>query len=319
MSKVINTRGIFFVEAPFHLFGVLESIKEYELKKYSIYIRLSGNDKQLINLVEKFFPNNKNIKYFTLANKKNSTFISYFTTLRILLFMSIWHFKYKYIFLGNFESKFLNLFKYFVPKSKIVLLDDGVKAFVIQNKFTVENNYNMFTMLHTIKPFVSQTIKYHKFEYLKFLYKINNKNIKSNEILFLGSKLCEEGILKEEPYIDIIKTILEKFALYKITYIPHRGENISKLKKILLQYNNFEIKEIDYPVEVYLLEENIIPSKVISFYSAALLSIKLLYENVEVNSILFDYSDSIYKYNIDLAYQGLEEYDIKALQGVSFV
>ena len=47
--------GIFFIEAPFQLIGAIEAIRTYKLKKYIIYIRLSGNDKQLINLVQIFF------------------------------------------------------------------------------------------------------------------------------------------------------------------------------------------------------------------------------------------------------------------------
>jgi len=321
MIKTTNENGIFFVEAPFHILGALEAIKEYQLKQYTIYVRLSGNDKQLMNVVKKFFPNDENIKYLTLQNKKNITLSAYFVTLKILLFMLIGHFKYDYVFLGNFESNFLKLFLRVVPKNKIVLLDDGIKTFFIQAGFTLENNYNIFTMLYRIKPLVNQTIRYNKFKYLKELYKIEDKShiLQKNEILFLGSKLCEEGILDEKKYMSIMHTIVELYSSYKIVYIPHRGENIDKLNSVLVRYKNLTIKEIDYPIEIYLLEEEIIPCKVLSFYSAALLTIKLLYDKIEVNSILFDYSHSCYRNNIDLAYSGLEEYNINILKEISFV
>ena len=57
----------------------------------------------------------------------------------------------------------------------------------------------------------------------------------------------------------------------------------------------------------------------VSFYSAALLTIKLLYEKTEVYSILFDYSQSCYKSKIDLAYLGLKKYNIYDLKEVAFV
>ena len=313
--------GIFFIEAPFHLLGAIEAIKTYELKKYTIYIRLSGNDNQLINIVKKFFPDDENIKYFNLQNKKNITISSYFIVLKFLLFMFVSHYKYKYVFLGNFESSFLKLFLKIIPKHKIVLLDDGIKAFFIQTDFTSDYNYNMFTMLYTIKPLMNQTIRYNKFEYLKKLYNLENKSdiLQNKEILFLGSKLCEEGILDEKKYIYIMHTIAKLYSEYKIVYIPHRGENIDKLSGILEKHKNFTKKEIDCPIEIYLLEENIIPTKVLSFYSAALLTIKLLYERTEVHSILFDYSQSCYKSKIDLAYLGLKEYNISDLKEVSFI
>ncbi|MDY0328456.1 MAG: polysialyltransferase family glycosyltransferase [Arcobacteraceae bacterium] len=311
--------GIFFIEAPFQLIGAIEAIRTYKLKKYIIYIRLSGNDKQLINLVQIFFPNDTNIRYFKLQNKQYS-FYDCLIVIRTLLFILIYKYKFEYIFLGNFESKFLNLFTYILPRNKIVLLDDGIKTFSIQERFTDKHNYNMFTILYKMHPLSNQIIRYNKFEYLKSLYDVDNKTFsKVKKILFLGSKLSEIEIIEEKVYLEIIKAIIDKFPLYQIVYVPHREENIDKLNDLFLTHENLSLQIIDMPIEIYLLENRFSYYKILSFYSAALFSIKLLFQDIEVLSIPFDYSQSVYKDNINLVLKRLDEYEIKVLDDVRTV
>lgn len=305
-------KGIFFIEAPFQLIGAYEAIDTYKIKKYKIYIRLTRNNNiQLLNLVQLLFPSDKNINFLTI-NDQDHAVIDYLVVLKYLLFISIVHFRYDYVFLGNFNSKFLNLFTLSVPRKKIVLLDDGIKTILIQNKFTNKSNYNMFTMLYKIKPLNNQVIIYNNFDRFKSLM-AGNKNIENNKIFFLGSKLPNIGLVSEDYYVYMIESILKKYENFNIVYIPHRAEDVESLSFLQRKYVNLQIKKMDYPVEIYMLENDILPHKIISFYSAALVSIKIMFPNLLVESIQLDPKIFEQYANIQLVYKNLPEYGIRVI------
>lgn len=309
-------KGLFFIEAPFQLLGAFEAIKIYHIEKYKIVIRLNGtnNDIQLINTINELFSDQREIDYIVVKSQKLS-FINYLGIIKLMLVVSVLHLQYDYCFLGNYESKFLKLITFFMPKNKFILLDDGIKTITIQDKFTDGYHCNVLTMLYKLKPLSNQIVKYHTFDRLKLLYSKNSTIQHSNrEIFFLGSKLTETFCLEEGVYLEIVKSILRKFKGFTIVYFPHRNEETKKLNILLLEFNNLRIQTIDCPIELHIVRSGLLPQRVVSLYSAALLSIKLIYPDMKVNSILFDYSKSKYAKHLLLVYKSLEDYDIKALE-----
>jgi len=311
----MKNKGLFIVEAPFQLVSAYEAIKAYKLTDYQIHIRLSQNNNMQLKNVAKilFEKDEKKISYFYIENK-NRQWKDYLTAIRYYLYSFFYRFFYHYIFIGNYESRFLYPIVKMVGKNKIVLLDDGIKGFLIYNNFSDNFSYNMFTMLNTLKPFHNQIILYNQFNRLKSFHKKNLLSKYQNDnIIFLGSKLSEASIISSDYYIKMMGKVLSIYQNFNIIYIPHRGENIQKLDNLQKDFNNFTIKEIDFPVELYILMENSIPKEVLSFYSAALLSVKSIYPEIIVKAILFDYSLSKFKNSIDLAYQNLKNYNIEII------
>ncbi|UTJ07339.1 alpha-2,8-polysialyltransferase family protein [Arcobacter roscoffensis] len=290
--------NLFIVESPLQLLSAYEAINYFGIKKYKILIRLSNskeNDNQILKLLKCLKV--KDMSYVFSLNAKNKTLLDY---LKITFFKMLFFYlnkRVKKLFLGNFESGFMKILMKNINKKKIILLDDGAKSIVIQSKFNNMNNFDFFTFFD-LDPLEGQQIYSNSFSMLK--NKIKNKE-KANFVLFLGTKLSELDIVSEEYYIRCIKEIAIYYIKTKIIYIPHREENKNKLKLLEKNISNLKIKKIDYPVELFGLNESFIPQVVASFYSTALFTMNKIY-CCNSNAFKFDYEKSIYKESIDKVY-----------------
>ncbi len=294
----MNKKSLLFIESPLQLLNAYEAVSYFNLENYSYIVRLSDNeasDKQIINLLKLLNIDKGNIKYLHIRTI-NRTLYDY---------CQLVFYKYKYlfeinidkIFIGNYESGFFNLIMKQFNRESIILLDDGAKTLSIQSNFTNSINYNLFTM-YKMKALENQSIFINS--YKKIFADRKELSIKRDEILFLGTKLSEVGIIEEKYYINLIKNICNYYADKKIIYIVHRGETKEKLNKIEIN-KNISIKQLDYPIELYGLYEKEIPFKVSSFYSTAIFTMNKIY-NLEAECFRFDYSNSEYKDAIDEVY-----------------
>ncbi len=291
-------KSLLFVESPLQLLNAYEAVSYFNLKNYSYIVRLSNNeanDKQIINLLKLLKINKTDVQYIYLRTMNRTSYD----------YSKLLFYRYKYIFvknidkifIGNYESGFFKLFIKQFSKQSIILLDDGAKTLSIQNKFTNTKNYNLFTM-YDIEALENQ--KNYINSYRQVLSKIKELSINQDEILFLGTKLSEVGIINEEYYIKLIQNICNYYSNKKIVYIIHRGESKEKLN--LVQKNkNIVIKQLDYPIELYGLYEKEMPFKVSSFYSTAILTMNKIY-NLEAECFKFNYSNSIHASAIDEVY-----------------
>jgi hypothetical protein len=289
-------KDILFVESPLQLLNALEAINSFDLEDYVLYIRYSNqtiNDKQLDRLIGIFDIKSTKMKKIHLSSK-NRNILDYMKIL--FYFLDSKFLKINRLFIGNIDSKFLSLIYKNVSKNKIIALDDGAKTIALQKKFNETDFYNLFTM-YNLKKLNNQIIYKNNYNNVKSLLK--NKD-KTENILFLGTKLNEVGIISENEYILLINKIA-KYYNKNIIYIPHRGEDEKKLNKIS-KFQNFKIKNIDYPVELYGLYEKEIPNTVASFYSTALLSMQNIY-GIQSESFYFDFSNSEHKESIDSVYE----------------
>jgi hypothetical protein len=289
-------KDILFVESPLQLLNALEAIKNFDLKNYILYVRYSKqktNDEQLDKLIKIFDVQPTILKKINLSSK-HRTFSDYIKIFFYFFYSKF--FKINRLFIGNIDSKFLSLIYKNVSKNKIIALDDGAKTIALQKKFNETDFYNLFTM-YNLKKLNNQIIYKNNYNNVKSLLK--NKD-KTENILFLGTKLNEVGIISENEYILLINKIA-KYYNKNIIYIPHRGEDEKKLNKIS-KFQNFKIKNIDYPVELYGLYEKEIPNTVASFYSTALLSMQNIY-GIQSESFYFDFSNSEHKESIESVYE----------------
>ncbi|WP_457564273.1 polysialyltransferase family glycosyltransferase [Caminibacter sp.] len=285
-------KNLIFVESPLQLINAFEAVENFDLKDYIIYIRLSGkykNDLQLKKLAG--FLKLDNVKYFNINSSNKIAGIMQF-----LLFNMKNSIKYAdKLFIGNFESKILKMIMKKIDYKELILLDDGAKTIFLHSSFK-EKPYDLFTM-YDLKPYKGQKIYKNTLQKIKNL--LTSLEIDDDTIMFIGSKLSEENIMEEKKYIEVLQKLSEKYK--NIIYVPHREESESKLKKIA-EIKNIEIKPLDYPVEFYGFYEKTIPYKAVSFYSTALITLKKLYE-IEVESLLFDYTSSKHKNAIEKVYE----------------
>lgn len=287
----------FFVESPIQLLNAYEAKCYFNIESDCLFfIRLSGverNDRQMIFLVDFF--DIKNVSY-TIMNAENKNLLDY---VKLFYYRYFYRLKnYNKIFIGNLHSGFFTVFMKKANKEKIVLLDDGSKTVGIQKQFTSSNYYNLFS-IYNLNAVAKQII--YKNDFLHVKNRLMSLQTNTNQVMFIGSKIAEIGIIEKKQYIKLMKKIADYYHDKEILYISHREESQDKLA-MLSKVHNISVVSLEYPVELYGFYENVLPYKVSSFYSTALLTMKSIYD-VQVECFRFDCSDSNYKQGIESVYK----------------
>ena len=84
-------------------------------------------------------------------------------------------------------------------------------------------------------------------------------------------------MMDREIYRQYICSVYKRFLESRVVYIPHRDETFVLENSQL--FGDIEVKEIDKPLEFFLLENCIIPKAVVGLFSSALVSINQLFHN----------------------------------------
>lgn len=188
----------------------------------------------------------------------------------------------------------------------VLLLDDGWATLLIDKK--LNNNIKLTSYRDVIKYIASnfkysygvkKNIKYftffdekilpnsfhHNFENLT--KKIELKYLDST-LYFLGSPVVEDGVFAKQRYIDIVKKYLKRSDEKNIYYLPHRREKKEKIE-LLIEDSETELLKTDIPIELYLLKNNIEPSKIASLYSTALYTLSKILKRSTIDYIKIDF------------------------------
>lgn len=298
-------KNLYIVESPLQVLNAFEAMHVFPANEHTLLVRYSDyseNDKQIKDTLKK-------LNLYTLASIKTITINgekkSVFDIIKLLFFRVFFNFKSKQftkIFLGNYGSKFMQFITPF--RSSIILLDDGAGSINVQSEFTPTKFHDWFT-LFDLDPFPSQIITPNTY---RELHKIlpNKFNQNKETVLFIGSKISETGITAEENYLHLIKKIALRFSDKKIIYVAHRGESDLKLQQ-LEKISNLKVTLLDYPIELLSIYGDITPSKIVSFYSTALITLSKIYD-VETIAFKFDYSLSEHRDAIDRVYDYYAKY-----------
>ena len=159
-------------------------------------------------------------------------------------------------------------------------------------------------MIGDLKYIPNQKIVTNKFNRLNKLLKGIHY---TNDIMLIGSKLSEVGIIEELYYTELIQEISKNHKGKNIKYISHRGEKENKISKIA-HIKNIEVIKLEYPLEFYPLYNSSLPKTIVSFYSAALVSMGKLYPEARIIAYKFDFTKYEQKEHIEKAYEYLEKH-----------
>jgi hypothetical protein len=198
----------------------------------------------------------------------------------------------------NFE--FFAVGNYFYPtyrsvsnianKKKVVVLDDGANIIsaiddLLNNR---ENNYlaefarGSFFFKELKTHYESSLLYFGIYRKLKFRETdqvlFNNRFNKDNDTerldccYFIGQKIYD-GMLSLDRYTILIKETIKELNTKQVYYIPHRMESDADIAKLT---NHFEILKPGCPIETYIMNHKKSPTIFISYYSGALLNLKLM-------------------------------------------
>ena len=328
MSKLKN---IFLIASPLQVICAYEFSTQYLADENiicPIYINgASLRNKQIKNTIEFFnFENIENIYIGNpLFNKVNQIYaVCQFIFLRIKLGGG----NYRLIF-GDFRDKTMHFSRIFFKPKEAFVIDDGFASYLAGKKYLSKSIFlpNVNKFLEIILRIICQ------YKYLKesklilfsiyselligdiFLQnnftsvkkKIKNKNKKYDENMafYVGTKLSERGALTLSDEIKILKSSL--FYIRSIgkecTYFAKR--TTSKKKLDLIESLGYKIYIPEYPLELYLMNSEYIPSLICGFGSSVFSNLPKLFPKLK--SLILQYpikvfrkQSDIYEYNMFL-------------------
>jgi len=297
MNLGIGLNNLFIVGTPLQLLNAIEAVEHFKLENNILVIvhrSLKANKVQMDSIISL----HKWKEVINIEYSKNSSILKYINLIKHLKRNS-----YKYIFIPKLEIV-PKLVIANVEKKKVFLLDDGIMTISIYENNIKNKKFNKYNFKEIRFLFFGLKIKIkdkiNLFTYFD-LKPIHGIEVIKNELTFL-KKTYLEGATKEdscvfflghpsskyiddETYYGSLLNIVKKYN-QKIVYIPHRGES-EKSKAILSAMQNqfFSVLDINMPVELYFLENKIYPSKVLAYYSTALITLNIIYKECEISFI----------------------------------
>ncbi|GAA72652.1 hypothetical protein [Pseudoalteromonas sp. BSi20439] len=282
---------IAYVDSPFQLLQMYE-LNEQRKSFCKVYIRLNGkmeNDKQLKSLVKLF--GLADYRFIRVVKGYEKAYY-YF----IFLFLSIMNTQ---IIIGDANCFLFKLLKQFLPKSKFLLLDDGVATI---NDVEINKHYSRFTIF---PDYVKDSLT-NDFKAIKKL--IGEKKVVLKHVI-VGAKFIDAGICSELSYDTALSKIISNLNLDEVScvYIPHRGETDAQISRLKNKFP-IEIIRTDYPIELLALETGVYPATISHTLSTAVYSMKKIYTNVDMYTCKIPSSEVLLrKESIERLYQQLED------------
>jgi hypothetical protein len=281
------------------IINAIEAIEHFKLENNVLVLIYGASDLNKIQM-QNLIKQEKWKKIIHIENRYKSKYFQY-----VNLIKELKEDRYKYLFVGELGS----LHRIVIPnvaKEKVFLLDDGTATVEYYNnlikvdrynrynfkelrflffglKVKIRDKVNLFTYFD-LKPVHGIEVVKNKLNYLKIKY-LKDAKKDENTIYFIGLPVEPSNVITMQMYRNILFNIVKKFEK-KIIYIPHRLESQNFIKE-LSSINNpmIEVKIINQPIEMYLLENKIYPSHVISYFSTALTTLGIIYEGSEINII----------------------------------
>lgn len=189
-------------------------------------------------------------------------------------------------------------------KEKVFLIDDGTATIMYYDRFIKHDRYNKYNFREIRFLFFGLNIKVkdkiNLFTYFDLKPVHGNEVVKNRLIYFRSTYLFNIKKEKDVIYfigqpadvfmdIDLYKESIEKLMIKynkKIIYIPHRSEKKEQVQAIMSMKNqNFEIYKPAMPIELYFLYSKLYPLYIISYYSTALVTLNMLFEESRIEYI----------------------------------
>lgn len=262
--------NICFISSGFQLLNAYEYSKSLsiECNYYAIYDSVDEK-RQILNTA-----NYLNIEKIYLI--KRIPVLTYF-----YLFLFFFTKAENFIF-GNLLDNHMMVLSKLINYKNIILVDDGIATInnykYYRSNNNITNKYPKRIIFFSIFDLGSnEFVVKNNFE---FIFK--SEKIISEKVYFIGQPM--ENILGEIEYYRILNTV--KMLNPNMIYIAHRRDSNKKLLNI--RDMGITVLKMTEIIELYLIKSSTLPKKVISFYSTALITLKLLFKDEIIINCIFN-------------------------------
>lgn len=269
-----------------------------------LFARLNGvpkNDNEIVRVAE------LNKKYFSGVNyfKANRNSIS--SVLFGLVFFVLsksFLFRVGHVFVGDHNSRWMNLYRLIVCCRGVYYLDDGLASV---DNYRAANasgrKCNLVTFLDLPSTEVVNVVR---------LYMPSRTLVpQSTDVWIVGMPVLEMMAFKDpsmyELYIcDVVKYFADQYRGSRVIYFPHRYED-GKVDDFL-RAAGVDVCRVRLSLESYIDAEGCAPFAIVSLYSTALIYIPLCFPQVKVFSyrVPTEYISPGFSRAADAAYWYLE-------------
>ena len=236
----------------------------YEADTRALFIlRLTGrgsNDEQIINVA-----NLLDINYIEVFIPTEKPVLGLFKNLKVIA--GLLRNRFKFVYFGSYFSGVNKLLARVLRFETCSYLDDGVATLMLKD--SLAENINIFTFLDVPETNNLKVVR-HRFCKLKEVFRCDG-------VLgeyFIGQPFVDKNMMTSDEYISYIQDAVADSAS-ELLYIPHRVESEGSIERVS-QLDGVKILRLNVCIELYFLSKNIMPKKIYSCSSTALLTLSIL-------------------------------------------
>lgn len=140
------------------------------------------------------------------------------------------------------------------------------------------NNLELFTLFDIYEPV--HPIVRNRFQELRHRYNISATRPNTNNVGFIGQgAIGHKNQKSESQYLDEIDKFCQQHE--HVVYFPHRTE-ATELKEKIKAISNLTYHQSQYPLEIEILEKNLVLSKLVGTNSTVLFTAKLIFPEMDI-------------------------------------
>lgn len=294
--------AIYLINAPFQMLSANQNIRGAGWLSVLVVRDNAGGGANKIPFEVKYAYKNYDL---VINNSSSLRIVQALHTLAIALLFRLHGAKVSDLNLGESKSLFSRLWLLLFDIKSVSILDDGTATlnnYIFGNKGLTENpdsilrglSYRKFysTKCITLKTFldVPETngclVKKYSFSDIPSRSDAQFKRY-SDRIIFLGASFVEKEVMSESVYSKLCRSLVADSPLISVEYWRHRAESVERVKSMCID-SFFTVAESSLPIELALLLSESIPQKIITFQSAAVLTIAALFPSIEITLIRVD-------------------------------
>ena len=302
-------KNVFLVRTPFHYLGIFEALHYYKCKPEESVILVQAGRKKRMDIYRELCSdlNWGEIVQIMPPTKKDNAKNSFSILKNYLLIHSYNNLADQFTDVENFFTPLLHrkevshLCNKLKPKN-VVLTDEGISMpqimEMLRNKKEENRNSNI------LRYFEKQSLNYdrsivqpnkvlsafnlddyegfdidvHQFDSLRKYYRSVPGEYDKSKSIILGSPFKRVSSSPDE-YMGIIDKMLSRLSDTKsiVFYAPHPKEDSLHVKNIAQTFKMRVFNNNGIPIEYTLLKQKIIPTKIASFGSSALETLRLIF------------------------------------------